>query len=136
MHVVGQAGVPMLVPGQATEILVKYAFRDDVGRAIFGLQIRTPEGDLVYSTNTFLEGGDVTRYDAGAVVVVRWKFTANLSPRRYLLMFGVSQFDDLGQETIAIDRRSDVMLLVVTGDTGAAQGVANLQAKFEVAAVV
>lgn len=135
MHIVGQTGVPMLVPGQATEILVKYVFNTDVNRAIFGMQIRTPEGELAYSTNTFLEGGEVTRYEEGAVVVVRWKFTAHLIPRQYLLMFGVSQFDDLGQETIAIDRRADVMVLAVIGDTGAAQGLANLQAKFTVEVV-
>ena len=135
MHIVGQTGVPMLEPGQVAEILVKYVFHADVSRAIFGMQIRTPEGELVYSTNTFLEGGDVSRYNEGDVIVVRWKFNVHLIPRQYLLMFGVSQFDELGQETIAIDRRADVMVLAVIGDTGAAQGVANLQAKFEVEAV-
>jgi lipopolysaccharide transport system ATP-binding protein len=136
MHVVGQSGLPMLVPGQQAEVLVKYVFNTDVNRAIFGMQVRTPEGELVYSTNTFTEGGEVTRYEEGSVVVMRWKFNANLIPRQYLLMFGVSQFDELGQETIAIDRRADVMVLAVIGDTGAAQGVANLQAKFSVETVV
>lgn len=132
MHVVGQTGVPMLTPGQAVEILVKYVFHTDVRRVIFGMQVRTPEGELVYSTNTFAEGGEVSSFDENSVVVVRWKFGTHLIPRQYLLMFGISQFDEHGQEIVAIDRRGDVMVLAVIGDTVAAQGVANLQATFQI----
>jgi lipopolysaccharide transport system ATP-binding protein len=96
------------------------------------MRLRTLEGELVYSTNTFLESGELFSYDEGSVVVVRWKFGAHQIPKQYLLMFGISQFDDVGQETIAIDRRSDVMLLSVLGDTGAAQGIANLRVKFDI----
>ena len=136
LHVVGQSGVPMLFPGQPAEFLVKYVFKLPLGRVIFGMQIRTPEGELVYSTNTFLEGGEAFHYEEGSVVVVRWKFNAHLIPKQYLMMFGISQFDEFGQETIAIDRRADVMVLAVLGDTGAAQGIANLQANFKVETVV
>jgi lipopolysaccharide transport system ATP-binding protein len=132
LHVVGQSGVPMLVPGQPAEILVKYVFRQRLSRVILGMRLRTLEGELVYSTNTFLESGELFTYEEGSVVVVRWKFGAHLIPKQYLLMFGISQFDDVGQDTIAVDRRSDVMLLSVLGDTGAAQGVANLQVKFDI----
>ena len=135
LHVVGQSGVPMLTPGQPAEILVKYVIREPLTRVIFGMQLRTPEGELVYSTNTFLESGEVFHYEAGKIVVVRWKFNTHLIPKQYLMMFGISQFDELAQDTIAIDRRSDVMVLAVLGDTGAAQGVANLQVKFEVETV-
>jgi lipopolysaccharide transport system ATP-binding protein len=132
LHVAGQCGVPMLEPGQDAEILVKYVFLQPLSRVIFGMRLRTLEGELVYSTNTFLESGELFSYDEGSVVVVRWKFGAHLIPKQYLLMFGISQFDDVGQETIAIDRRSDVMLLSVLGDTGAAQGIANLRVKFDI----
>ena len=135
LHVVGQSGVPMLFPGQPAEILVKYVFKLPLGRVIFGMQIRTPEGELVYSTNTFMESGEAFHYEEGSVVVVRWKFNAHLIPKQYLLMFGISQFDELGQDTVAIDRRADVMVLAILGDTGAAQGIANLQAKFDVETV-
>jgi lipopolysaccharide transport system ATP-binding protein len=132
LHVVGQSGVPMLVPGQPAEILVKYVFKQRLSRVILGMRLRTLEGELVYSTNTFLESGELFTYEEGSVMVVRWKFGTHLIPKQYLLMFGISQFDDVGQNTIAIDRRSDVMLLSVLGDTGAAQGVANLQVKFDI----
>lgn len=135
LHVVGQSGVPMLFPGQAAEILVKYVFRRSLARVIFGIQVRTPEGELVYSTNTFQESGEALRYEQGDIVVVRWKFEVHLIPKQYMLMFGISQFDEFGQETIGVDRRSDVMVLAVLGDTGAAQGVANLQVKFDVETV-
>lgn len=135
LHVVGQSGVPMLTPGQQAEILVKYVFNESMTRVIFGMQLRTAEGELVYSTNTFLEGGEQFRYEAGDVVVLRWKFKAHLIPKQYLMMFGISQFDEFAQDTIAIDRRSDAMVLVVLGDTGAAQGVANLQVKYTVETV-
>ena len=133
LHVLGQSGVPMLEPGQQAEILVKYVFMQPLSRVIFGMRLRTLEGELVYSTNTFLESGELFTYDEGSVVVVRWKFGAHLIPKQYLMMFGISQFDDVGQDTIAIDRRSDVMLLSVLGDTGAAQGIANLQVTFDIA---
>ena len=135
LHVVGQSGVPMLFPGQPAEILVKYVFHRSLARVIFGMQIRTPEGELVYSTNTFQEGGEAFSYQEGDIVVVRWKFAAHLIPKQYMMMFGISQFDEFGQEMIGIDRRSDVMVLAVLGDTGAAQGIANLQAKFDVETV-
>ncbi|WP_458071354.1 ABC transporter ATP-binding protein [Rhodanobacter sp. BL-MT-08] len=132
LHVAGQSGVPMLVPGQDAEILVKYVFLQRLSRVIFGMRLRTLEGELVYSTNTFLESGELFTYEEGSVVVGRWKFGAHLIPKQYMMMFGISQFDDVGQETIAIDRRSDVMLLSVLGDTGAAQGIANLQVTFDI----
>ncbi|OOG66315.1 hypothetical protein B0E46_02230 [Rhodanobacter sp. B04] len=135
-HVVGQSGVPMLFPGQPVEFLVKYVFKSPLGRVIFGMLIRTPEGELVYSTNTFLERAEAFHHEEGDVVVVRWKFNAHLIPKQYLMTFGISQFDEFGQETIAIDRRADVMVLAVLGDTGAAQGVANLQAKCEIETMV
>lgn len=132
LHLVGQNGVPMLQPGQNVEILVKYVFRQAVGRILFGMQLRTPEGELVYSTNTFIESGQIFSYDENSIVVLRWTFQAHLIPKQYLMTFGISQFDELGHEMLAIDRRSDVMLLSVLGDTGAAQGIANLHAEFKV----
>jgi lipopolysaccharide transport system ATP-binding protein len=135
LHVVGQSGVPMLMPGQSAEILVKYVFRQSLSRVIFGMQVRTPEGELVYSTNTFLESGELFKYEAGSIAVARWKFGTHLIPKQYLMMFGISQFDEVGQDTIAIDRRSDVMVLAVLGDTGGAQGIANLQVKFDIETV-
>jgi lipopolysaccharide transport system ATP-binding protein len=135
IHVVGQAGVPMVVPGTAAEILVKYVFLASLSRVMFGMQLRTPEGELVYSTNTFMEGGEALHYEKGDVIVVRWKFQANLIPKQYLMMFGISQFDEFGHETIAIDRRADVMVLAVLGDTGAAQGIANLHARYDIESV-
>lgn len=131
LHVVGQSGVPMLYPAQPAEILVKYVFNAPVGRVIFGMQLRTPEGELVYSTNTFLESGETFRYEQGDIAVMRWKFNAHLIPRQYLMMFGISQFGEFGEENVAIDRRSDVMILAVLGDTGAAQGLANLGVTFD-----
>ena len=136
VHVVGQSGVPMLSPGQQIEILVKYVCVEAVSRAIFGLKVRTPEGELVYSTNSFVEGGELINGNEGSMVMARWKFNAHLLPKQYLLTFGISQFDEYGQTIVAMDRRTDAMLLIVLGDTGAAQGVADLQAKVDIETMV
>jgi len=136
VHVLGQSSVPMLSPGQPVEILVKYLFVEAISRAIFGLKVRTPEGELVYSTNSFIEGGELIHGNEGSVVMARWKFNAHLLPKQYLLTFGISQFDENGQAIVAIDRRTDAMLLIVLGDTGAAQGVADLQAKIDIETMV
>ena len=132
VHVVGQFGVPMLSPGQQVEILVKYLCVEAISRAIFGLKVRTPEGELVYSTNSFIEGGELIHGDEGSTIMGRWKFNAHLLPKQYLLTFGISQFDEYGEAIVAMDRRTDAMILIMLGDTGAAQGVANLQAKIEI----
>ena len=132
VHIVGQDGVPMFSPGQRVEILVKYLCVEAISRAIFGLKVRTPEGELVYSTNSFIEGGELIRGDEGSVIFARWTFNAHLLPKQYFLTIGISQFDEYGQAIEAIDRRTDAMLLTVLGDTGAAQGVADLQAKFDI----
>ena len=136
VHILGQSSVPMLSPGQQVEILVKYLFVESISRAIFGLKVRTPEGELVYSTNSFIEGGELIHGNEGNVVMARWKFNAHLLPKQYLLTFGISQFDENGQAIVAIDRRTDAMLLIVLGDTGAAQGVADLQAKIDIDTMV
>lgn len=136
VHVVGQSDVPMLSPGQRVEILVKYVCLEALSRVIFGMKVRTPEGELVYSTNSFIEGGELIQCDEGSVVMARWKFNANLLPKQYLMTFGMAQFDEFGQSIVAIDRRTDVMLLTVIGDTGAAQGVADLQAKIDIETTV
>jgi lipopolysaccharide transport system ATP-binding protein len=132
VYLVGRSGVPALNPRQAVEILVKYVCIEAVSRAIVGMKVRTLEGDLVYSTNSFLERGELLQFEAGSVVVARWTFQANLLPKQYLLTFGISQYDEHGQTIIALDRRTDVMLMVVVGDTGGAQGVADLQANVDV----
>lgn len=132
VHVLGQSGVPMLSPGQHVEILVKYLCVEAIGRAIFGLKVRTPEGELVYSTNSFIESGELFQGDRGGVVMAHWKLNAHLLPKQYLLTFGISQFDENGLGIVAIDRRTDAMLLIVLGDTGAAQGVADLKAQISI----
>lgn len=132
IHVLGQSGVPMVSPGQPVEILVKILCVEAISRAIFGLKVRTPEGVLVYSTNSFVEGGELVHGDEGSVIMARWKFHAHLLPKQYLLTVGISQFDEFGQGIVAIDRRTDAMVLIVLGDTGAAQGVANLDAQIDV----
>lgn len=135
-HVLGQPGVPMVSPGQQVEILVKYLCVETISRAIFGLKVRTPEGELVYSTNSFIEGGELIQGDEGSVLLARWTLNAHLLPKQYLLTFGISQFEENGSGIVALDRRTDVMLLIVLGDTGAAQGVADLGAKIELNPVV
>ncbi|RDS80988.1 ABC transporter ATP-binding protein [Dyella psychrodurans] len=131
-YLVGRSGVPALTPGQTVEMLVKYVCTESVNRVILGMKLRTMEGELVYSTNSFLESGELLHYDAGSVVVARWTFHAHLLPKQYLLTFGISQYDEYGQTIVVLDRRTDVMLMVVLGDTGAAQGIADLQARVNV----
>ncbi|RUL65734.1 ABC transporter ATP-binding protein [Dyella dinghuensis] len=131
-YLVGRSGIPMVSPGQRVEILVKYVCVKSVSRVILGIKVRTVEGELVYSTNSFIERSELLTYDAGSVMVMRWAFQANLLPKQYLLTFGISQFDAQGQTIVALDRRTDVLMLVVQGDTGAAQGVADLCARVDV----
>lgn len=134
----GAAVVDFLVKGQrdaspivhAREsfcLMLRYAFNRDAERLIFGVQIRTREGIIVYSANTFTAQNQLYKYAAGSVVVGEFHLRNSLLPGQYFVTVGISRFDEHGVEIGALDRRVDAILLTVLGGTQHTNGFVDME---------
>lgn len=124
----GQRGASPIV--QAREsfcLMLRYAFNKDAERLIFGIQIRTREGIIVYSANTFTAQNQLYKYAAGSVVVGEFYLRNSLLPGQYFVTVGISRFDEHGVEIGALDRRVDAILLTVLGGTQHTNGFADME---------
>lgn len=130
--VVGQQ--PVFERFERARLLVRYRFSEPMDRLVFGLQLRSAEDVLVYSTNSFYQTGEVRSFSDQ--VIAEYSFDVALLPGLYYLSVGVSRFDEQGIETEALDRRRDGILLTVLGQSGLALGVADLDAQIRVDALL
>jgi lipopolysaccharide transport system ATP-binding protein len=122
---------PCCAPLERVDLFVRYEFAQPSERLVYGMQLRTHEGQLVYSTNTFFLHHRLDAASSGDRRIMHFSFNAALLPGMYRLSLGVSRFDDKGMEIEALDRRIDSILLTVMGDAGRAVGFAELQASIE-----
>ncbi|MEP6634564.1 MAG: ABC transporter ATP-binding protein [Luteimonas sp.] len=122
---------PVVRAREPFSLFVRYAFRENVDRLVFGVQLRTVEGLVVYSYNTFI--ADNVLYDCTAreVLVAEFRMRCALLPNQYFMTLGVSRFDEGGENITAIDRRVDSVILTVLGDSAHSNGIADLEAKIE-----
>jgi lipopolysaccharide transport system ATP-binding protein len=125
--VIGRA--PVAHTGEKVLLHARYHFARASHRLMFGLQVRTHDHQIVYSTNTFYQEGVLRSQQSGDTVVVSFAFDCHLLPGQYYLSLGVSEFDDRHEEVIALDRRVDAIVLTVLGDPLLAQGHAALNAR-------
>lgn len=123
---------PVVSAREPFKLYVKYAFHATLDRLVFGMRVRTVEGAVVYSSNTFVSGSRLYSCDAGTSVVVEFDLRCSLLPRQYFVTVGVSRFDAKGVEILAVDRRSDSIVLTVLGGNTHAEGLADLEAKISV----
>ncbi len=103
-------------------LTMKVHFADTILRPIFGLNIKLPNGTLVYGTNSELKDVDVdTVGAAGDICLITFTFKAAFLPGDYFLSLGVASHH--GGELVPHDRRYDSLHIVVAGKvdyTGAA----------------
>jgi lipopolysaccharide transport system ATP-binding protein len=107
---------------------VKYVARRDVDRVVFGLQVRTVDGLVVYSTNSLVFHNELFSLSKDEVKLVRFDLRCALLPAQYFLTIGVSRYEDGGEEVLALDRRVDSVILTVFGDNHHTNGVADMEA--------
>jgi ABC-type polysaccharide/polyol phosphate transport system ATPase subunit len=90
-----------------------YTIRFGCGVAdpVFGLRIKTIQGVVLSSTNTFMMGKTTGRYEAGDTITVRWKLCLPLSPGHYFFSCGCS-YPDADR---FLCRQVDTVKLLVTG---------------------
>jgi len=106
---------------------MKYLFNRPAERVIFGIQIRTREGLVVYSANTFTVENKLYGYAAGDVVISEFNMRNSLLPGQYFITVGVSQFDESGVDIGAFDRRVDSIIMTVIGDMRHTNGLADME---------
>jgi lipopolysaccharide transport system ATP-binding protein len=124
----GQDGsAPIVHARERFCLLLRYAFEADAERIIFGMQVRTREGVVVYSANSFTVHGKVYNYVAGAVALVEFDIRASVLPGQYFVTVGASQYDEQGMEIRAMDRRVDAILLTVIGGSKHTNGLADME---------
>ncbi|BAE49866.1 ABC transporter ATP-binding protein [Paramagnetospirillum magneticum] len=61
---------------------------------VFGIRMVNGRGDVVVSTNTFLEGLDDATFHPGDEVMLRWPIRAGLMPGHYFVSCGISKRED------------------------------------------
>lgn len=116
-------------------LMMRYLFNQSAERVIFGIQIRTREGLIVYSANTFTVENKLYRYPAGSIVIGEFNFRNSLLPGQYFITVGISQFDENGVDIGAFDRRVDSIILTVLGDMRHATGWVDMEMDTRISAI-
>lgn len=126
---------PLVTAREPFRIYVRYRFPVALDRLMFGLRVCTVTGQVLYSANTFVSEDKLFSCDAGTVVIAEFDVRCSLLRGQYFVTVGVSQFDEHGNEIHAIDRRADSIILSVTGGSGHAEGIADMEASFALRAL-
>ena len=117
---------PVVAAREPFSVFVRYVFRESLDQLIFGIQLRSVDGLVLFGTNTFIATGTLHACAAGEVVISEFKLQCALLPGQYFMTLGVSRFIAGGTEILAIDRRVDSVILTVLGEGGRADGYADL----------
>lgn len=129
----GQRGEsPIVNAREDFSLMLKYCFNRAAERVIMGLQIRTREGLIAYSANTFSIEDQLYSFESGALVISEFSMKNALLPGQYFVTVGVSQFDQQGVEIGACDRRVDAIILTVIGDRRHTNGLVDMQMESKV----
>ena len=98
---------------------------------IYGLTIKTPDGVVVYGSNSrdFSAGPIINPAQPGQIVSVAFRFKALLAAGEYLISLGVAA-DELG-EVVPLDRRYDSIIFKVDA-TETFFGLVNLRMDVEI----
>jgi len=102
---------------------------DDV---IYGLTVKTADGNAIYGTNSRITQQGQTSQKAGDLVTLNFELTLNLLAGDYFISLGVAQEHD-DKDNIAIDRRYDLIHIRID-DTPTAFGIADLNARMSIVA--
>ena len=121
---------PLVPSREPFRLSVRYFFPQALDRLIFGVRVCLVTGQVVYSANTLIADGRLYACAAGTVVRMDFDMRCALLRGHYFVTVGVSRLDEDGSEVHAIDRRSDSIILAVTGHVRHAEGTADLEAHF------
>jgi len=100
-----------LVPGVVSELMLRIRFHEDIVDPIYGLAIKTPQGAMLFTTNTrqMLGACGPAGQKAGDIIRICFEFTPFLDAGAYLISVGVASEGPTG--IIPHDRRYDSIKL-------------------------
>jgi lipopolysaccharide transport system ATP-binding protein len=113
--VTGDQFFPPIIEGNAkTDFYFKVRFNSNFDSVVPGFLIKTIEGIFLYGTNSFISNKTVEKISARANEVKIFRFSLPMAVNQgyYLISFGISAGDPIG-ELIPLDRRYDSVLLYV-----------------------
>lgn len=96
------------------QILIRMSvlYEQDIDDLIYGITVKTNDGNAVYGTNSRLIGSMPKSQRGGDLVSIEFCFTVNLLGGDYFISLGVAQ-DHNDKDNVAIDRRYDMIHLHV-----------------------
>jgi lipopolysaccharide transport system ATP-binding protein len=104
--------------GERVTVEMLVHFREDLSNLIYGLTWKTPAGVDIYGLNSRQARMAPRNRRAGEWARVRFELTVAVLPGDYFMSLGVA-VDDPGRDNLAIDRRYDLMHVVVEGELDA-----------------
>ena len=125
---------PLVAAREPFRIHVRYHLPAALDRLLFGVKVATVTGLVVYSSNTLVSDGRLFACEAGTLAIAEFDLECALLRGQYFVTVGVSRLDEDGEQIHALDRRADSIILSVTGEQTHADGLADLQARFGLAA--
>ena len=115
-------------PEQSVEVIADIVFDTDLDDLIYGITVKTPDGNPIYGSNTRLLQQPLSSGKAGEQKRICFTLDANLLANDYFISLGIAQ-EHPEKDNIAIDRRYDMIHLRVDNPGSAdAFGVAALNA--------
>ncbi|MFQ3246430.1 MAG: lipopolysaccharide transport system ATP-binding protein [Arenicella sp.] len=111
-----QNGAPttgLVQRGDKIQIKMSALFENDVSDLIYGITVKTNDGNAVYGTNSRLVGELPTDQKAGDLVSIEHRLTLNLLAGDYFISLGIAQDHD-SKDAIPVDRRYDMIHLHIS----------------------
>lgn len=127
-----QNGVPsngIVKRGGHLMIRMSVLFEQDINDLIYGITVKTDDGNAIYGTNSRLVGNVPTFQKAGDLVHIQFELSLHLLSGNYFISLGVAQ-DHMAKDNIAVDRRYDMVHINIR-ETEDAFGIAALDGKIE-----
>lgn len=110
--------------GAKIRIRMSVLFEQSIEDIIYGVTVKTNDGNEIYGTNSRLTGDLSVEQKGGDLISIEVSLKLNLLAGDYFVSLGVAQ-DHPDKDNIAVDRRYDMIHLHV-GDTPDSYGIADL----------
>ena len=126
LHKNGELNNGWLDRGDRLTVRAWVVFKESVDDLVFGITLKTNDGNIVYGTNSRMIGDLPRQQVAGSLLCIDFSINMVVLGGDYFLSLGVAQ-DHQDKDAIPLDRRYDFIHLHVS-PTEEAFGVADLQA--------
>lgn len=107
----GVADPVTMQSGAKCVIYVKVRYFSDIQRPMFGLAIKTVDGQTVHGTNTMMAGTILAPVTEGQIIYIKFEWEAWLNAGDYFIDLGCAEV--LAGESVPLDRRYGMAHIVI-----------------------